>query len=490
MPVYQELVNFNELVTQLRSPPIIINDLGNVFEDSRDYIRNLIMSRYTTDMISILPSCHCGRTKGEFAIEVECEYCHKPVRSIVNEDIEPLVWFRAPEGVRALINPTIWFMLDQRFVKSGFNIIQWICDSTYRPNIKQPLIINELSELGIERGYNYFIDHFADIMAVLFNHKEFKKKRQVKTDYLYHLLQDYPERIFSQYIPLPNKSLLILEQNCTGRWIDPIHVGAIDAIMMIAGIDSPFSDYSVKTKERRTVKALSKLSDFYFNFYKTSLSKKSGIFRKHVFGTRSHFSFRAVISSLTNDHAYDEIHVPWSVGITAFQPHLLNKLMKMGIAQNDAIGMLYGHVYKYHPLLDQLLNQLLDESPDRRIVCIIQRNPSLLAGSAQRVFITKFKTDVHDNTISISILITKAPNADFDGDEMNVSLAIDHYMAERWYGLAPHKNVFELTRPREVSGSIALPKPVVATISNFVASRRGYEFSQDQIDRFNALPEA
>jgi hypothetical protein len=130
MPVYQELVDLNELVTQLRSPPIIINDLGNVFEDSRDYIRNLIMSRYTTDMISILPSCHCGRTKGEFAIEVECEYCHKPVRSIVNEDIEPLVWFRAPEGVRALINPTIWYMLDQRFVKSGFSIIQWICDST------------------------------------------------------------------------------------------------------------------------------------------------------------------------------------------------------------------------------------------------------------------------------------------------------------------------------------------------------------------------
>jgi hypothetical protein len=140
------------------------------------------------------------------------------------------------------------------------------------------VIINELAEMGVERGYNYFIDHFNDIMAILFNHKEFKKKRQVKTDYLYHLLQDFPERIFSHYIPLPNKSLLILEQNCTGRWIDPIHVGAIDAIMMIAGIDSPFSDYSVKTKERRTVKALSKLSDFYFNFYKTSLSKKPGIF--------------------------------------------------------------------------------------------------------------------------------------------------------------------------------------------------------------------
>jgi len=73
---------------------------------------------------------------------------------------------------------------------------------------------------------------------------------------------------------------------------------------------------------------------------------------------------------------------------------------------------------------------------------------------------------------------------------MNVSLAIDHYMADQWYGLAPHKNVFELTRPREISGNISLPKPVVATISNFVSSRRGYQFTPDQIARFEALPDA
>lgn len=491
MPVYQELVNFNELVTQLRSPPIIINDLVNIISASRDYIRNLIMTHYTSDMISILPSCLCGRTKGEFAIEVECEYCHKPVRSIIKDDIEPLVWFRAPEGVEALINPTIWHMLNQRFKKSGYSVIQWICDPTYRPNIKQPPIIAELSELGIERGYNHFIRNFYQITQLLFSHKVFKVTgRKAKTDYLYHLLKEHPNEIFSQYIPLPNKSLLILEQNYTGKWMDNIHVGAIDAIMMIAGIDNPLSDHTLRTKERRTVKALTKLSDFYIKFYKSNLSSKTGIFRKHVFGTRSHFSFRAVITSLTNDHAYDEIHVPWSVGLTAFQPHLLNKLMKLGIAQNDAVGMLYGHVYKYHPLLDKLLQELLSEAPEGKISCIIQRNPSLLAGSAQRVFITKFKTDVHDNTLSLSILITKAPNADFDGDEMNVSLAVDHYMADQWYGLAPHKNVFEMTRPREISGNVSLPKPVVATISNFVSSRRGYQFTEEQIARFNALPEA
>lgn len=44
--------------------------------------------------------------------------------------------------------------------------------------------------------------------------------------------------------------------------------------------------------------------------------------------------------------------------------------------------------------------------------------PSLHQGSAQRVFIRKFKTDPMDYTISMSILITAAANADFDGDKL------------------------------------------------------------------------
>lgn len=80
--------------------------------------------------------------------------------------------------------------------------------------------------------------------------------------------------------------------------------------------------------------------------------------------------------------------------------------------------------------------------------------------------------------------------AECDSDALNFSIAIDNKMAKMWEALYPHKNVFVLNNPREISGNISIPKPVVATISNFVSSQRGYTFTQEQIDRFNALPDA
>lgn len=414
MPVYQELVNFDKMFQQLREPPIIINELTNASDEEKAQIRNIITTRYSSDMLSILPSCQCGETKGEYVVGCICEHCRTQVRSVVDEDIEPLVWFRVPEGVYKLINPMVWIMLKNRFKKSGFNIIQWICDTTYRPNVRTPKIVNEMVEQGFHRGYNYFCQNFDEIMGRLFEMRAFKLKKGQR-DYLFELLQDNRDRIFSDFLPLPNKSLLIIEKSNVGVYIDMSIVGAIDAIEMITSIDSPMSEHTIRTKENRAVKAIVKLSEFYESFFKSNLSGKPGILRKHVLGSRTHFAFRAVVTSITNNHEYDEIHIPWGIGVTAFRPHLMNKLLKHGYDHNAAIGFLYGHVEKYHPLLDQLFQELIAESKYNGIPCIIQRNPSLLHGSAQLVRVTKVKPDPTDHTVSLSILIVVAPNCDFDG---------------------------------------------------------------------------
>lgn len=498
MPVYQELVNHNKMIAQLKEPPIFINDLDNMSEKSKEDIKNLIMTRYTTtDMISILPSCQCGELKGEFVIGDTCNACGTVVRSSVTEDIEPILWFKTPVGVRKLINPTVWNQLKARFCKSGFNVIQWLCDTTYRPNVKQPKFLDQLSQIfismNIDRGYNSFVDNFDAIMEVLFSQKNFRlpgtKAKRVKIDYLKHLLQDYRDCVFSDYIPLPNRCLIIVEKTNTGVYIDPIIINAINAIEMLVGVDSEAINHTQKVRENRTVKAIAQLAEYYTDFSADKLSGKTGIFRKHVFGARSHFSFRAVIISLTGPHRYDEIEVPWVIGLTAFREHLLNKLLKMGFDLNSAIGFLNGHVDTYNSVLDRLLTELIQEAPNQRIPCIVQRNPSMLNGSAQLMGIRKFKTDPKDLTLSYPILSVVPPNCDFDGDELNITIALDNYIAGLWYGLSPHKNVFVLSEPRSISGNIAIPKPVVTTISNFISSKKDYHFSEQQIANFAAIPE-
>jgi hypothetical protein len=376
MPVFQKLINFNTLFSQLSEPPIIINDLANTTELQKDDIKNLVSTRHTGDMISLLPTCRCGMTKGEFSVGVVCTKCGTVVKSTIENEIEPSVWFRKPNGVHKLISPIILIMLKERFKVSGFNTIHWLMDTTYRVPVKQPKVINKIMETGIQRGYNNFINNFTVIMSYLFSMKEFQinKKKKETIDYLKILIDNNLDSIFSDYIPLPNKSLLIVEKNNLGTYVDPIIANAVDAIETLISIDKDFHDQSPRTKENRTAKALVRLSDFYREFYNKDLSPKHGQFRRHVYGSRTNFSFRAVISSLTDTHKYDEIHIPWGIGLTAFEPHILNKLMRLGMDINSAKGLIYGHVSKFHPLLNNILNELLDEAPKKSIYCILQRN--------------------------------------------------------------------------------------------------------------------
>lgn len=119
----------------------------------------------------------------------------------------------------------------------------------------------------------------------------------------------------------------------------------------------------------------------------------------------------------------------------------------------------------------------------------MDNKPSLLQGSAQTVYINKVKNNVHDKTVSMSILIVKAPNADFDGDALNFSIAIDNEMAKHIDSLEPHNNVFVLSSPREMSGNHAIPKPVISTIAKFLATEPPPP-SHEKLSRFNMIPEA
>ena len=411
MSVYQSLVNFDEMFNSLTSMPVIVNDIMDSSEEERESLKNSIFTKYNSDLLSNLPSCDCGSIRGEFNIGVHCKNCDTIVRSVMDQKIEPILWMRSPKGVAKLINPIVWTLLSSRFNRSNFDVLLWICDTTYRSNNKIPNILDEIQSSGIQRGYNYFVENFDYILNILFNIKSYKLKKGNR-DYLYELVQRDRACIFSDYIPLPNKSLLVIEGTNVGTYADPVVVGAIDAIQTIASIDSSLFQHSLRTKENRTIKCLSKLAEFNDNYYKSSLARKSGIFRKHVFGSRSHFSFRAVISSITEPHEYDEIHIPWGVATSVLRMHVINKLLKRGYDTNLAIDFLNRHAQKYSLELDNIFKELISESPRHGLDVITQRNPSLERGSVQLTRITKVKTDPAIPTVSISILIVKGLNAD------------------------------------------------------------------------------
>jgi hypothetical protein len=66
----------------------------------------------------------------------------------------------------------------------------------------------------------------------------------------------------------------------------------------------------------------------------------------------------------------------------------------------------------YNPIFDELFNELLSESLSGSIGATIGRNPTLARGSIQYLPIGEVKTDPSNNTIEISNLCLKGPNAD------------------------------------------------------------------------------
>lgn len=378
MPIFQRIHSLDTMFNQLSEPAIIINDIVNTSDEDRERIKELVTTRYSSDMISLLPSCRCGITKGEFSVTEHCRYCLSPIKSSMETDIEPSVWFRKPDGVAPILIPCMWDMLKDRFKKSGFNIISWLTDTTYRPNVKQPAVVNKIIEAGIQRGYNNFYENFDVIMALLFSLKDLKDAKSKDVDYLKELIAQERHNLFSNYIPLPNKSILVVEKTNVGVYVDPIIVDAVDAIEMLVSIDKSFHDQSTKVKENRTAKAMSQYSDFLRAFYKTNLSPKAGLIRRHVTGTRTNFSTRGVITSLTGTHNYRKVELPWGMGLTAFRPLLLNKLDKLGMDLNSSIGLLLGHIEKFHPLLNSLLEEIIAEAPEGSIEICLQRNDDKL----------------------------------------------------------------------------------------------------------------
>jgi len=375
MGVHLEHVDHDMMFNQTPVDPIVINDIPTVTEEQKAFLDNLIYKRFQSDLLSNEPTCECGTTTGGYKLGVICPNCNTVVRDEMDQELHPLVWIRSPIGVQKLMNPIILMKLIKHFSKGNFSLMEWLINTDYTSNGQKPGYLDILLTCGMKRGYNNFIDHIEEYFNLMFDLKVFRSKKG-QYDPLFHLvMKDLKEgKLLSRHIPLVNRSLLIIEETKVGKWVDPIVMGAIDAIRTISSIDDPVMAFTPRQKENRTAKTLISLANYYKSTVDEVLSDKTGMFRKHTFGWRNHFGMRNVISSLTKAHRYDEVHLPWGAAVTTFKLHLMNKLLKRGFTINAATALLHRCVYEYNALVDQLFDELFKESQEGGFFVILQRN--------------------------------------------------------------------------------------------------------------------
>lgn len=468
---------FNEL-RQSGKRLTVINDVSIVAKSAREDLARQIQMNHGSEIISRVPSCDFGCTKGSSNRGIYCPICKTKVQDSFDSAIEPAVWVRAPRGVVSLINPHFVYQLSTIFTYRDFNFIEWLLNTNYQ-HPHPPLEIAKFETAGISRGYNNFILNFEKIFAILKACTCFKSKLSTIIE-LEEEYTMYKDRVFPQHISVACKSSMTIEDTVMGKYMDPIVPIVMEAINPITGIDVTLLPIQPHVIQNRVAKCLFGLAEYVRHIYTEVFAGKPGIFRKHIYSTRNFFSARAVISPITVAHSYDELWVPWRVAISLLSLHLTNKLSKLAhLNQYGKLVSGYSHAeiehrlrkaaYTYDPLIDQLFKELIAESPGGRgIPCVIQRNPSLHRGSIQRMFISRVKTDLQDSTISISILCVRAFNADFDGDAMALALLLDNYMAALAQAFAPEKNIISLTNAESLSEWAAIPKPSVVAIDAYL----------------------
>lgn len=426
MGLYAQIMDFDEEFNRLDKPPGIINDYDVSHPEQREALDLHIYTHYkNTDVIESSASCHCGFYHEARYIGLECDRCFTPIQSTTDRAIESTLWMRAPDGVDGLIHPDVWMKLEQALRTKSFHFLRYLVDTKYP--VKYAQITSKDTRRKVDkflafdppRGLNNFIRNFDRIIDFLFDNsiigKNAKQRRQLRK-----FVDDNKHLFFPKFLPIPSRLCFVVETTTSSTYIDVPLREAMNAINSITSIRANPEPMKPETIQNVSFRASESMAMFYERYTRDRLSQKPGVWRRHVFGGRLHLSARGVITSITEPHHGYELHIPWGMGVQLLKYHILNKLFRRGYTARAGLDLIYRSVLCHNQVIGDIFDELIAESyyidegyvDTKGIPCSLQRNPTLQRGSTQQFFISRIKRNVRDNTISMSPLCLRAPNAD------------------------------------------------------------------------------
>ena len=366
--------------------------------------------------LSVIASCNCGQLRGNYYEGLICSSCHTECQTRFVKDLKFKLFFEIPDNCPPILHPIVYVTLN-KWLGNAKNGKASLLDRILNPRETLP---EDLIGI-IPQGYRAFYENFDEIIDFFLNrYKKFQNAAgRKRMAYIPMFLKTYRKQLFVRHIPVLNESLHMLTTSGTLMYSDESVQPLLD---MRAKLESIINEYDVGTKNRerymlQRLFALSKASVAYItSIIDTKLVHKAGHIRRSVMGTRLHCTFRAVIIQQTDVNAHsDEVYLPWKLGVTIYELEIENLLMhRYGFSMPDAVERTRTAQLTYDPLIDEILQTLIrecQESTGRRgLPILFGRNPTIRIGGIMLLFVPKIKTDINDDTISISAKICSAAN--------------------------------------------------------------------------------
>ncbi len=418
MSTHLEVVDLAAEFNNLRDKKsvIIINDYKTTSAADKNFIKDLIYTKYNNDVMSSVPRCNCPAENdpivGADRAGEYCPKCNTKVSARFDDELESILWVRAPQGVEPFINPRIWQALKSTLGNRRVDLLSWLTSTSYKPKQTQhkPEILTRLEALGIKRGYNNFVRNFDKYIKLISEMKEFKRKPRMWG--LLRFLKNNRHKLLTNFIPCPNRALFVVEPtNVEKTYMDLIGIVAIDAIALMTSIDVPGQTIALHARENRTSKFLTNMCIYQEKYLRNNIAKKGGSYRKHMVSSRCAPSFRAVITSITEPHDFEQIIIPWSTAMTIFQPHMENIMLKNGLTAKEILEIFNRYINKFDQRLYDLMMKIIYDYTEKGFPTLWNRNPTLGRSSILLLFIGDIKKDVNDPTVSMSIGVVTFFNA-------------------------------------------------------------------------------
>jgi hypothetical protein len=405
--VYAEIVNYDEMFNReaAADQPVLITEFDVMRTEDKERLNRILMTRYSDDTLDVVPRCDCGKLQGEYNVGVKCALCLTKCDHVTERPLKPSMWLEVPKNVRAFINPHMWTVIRDALGTGTSNVLDYLTNPYYKPANITPAI-KKVIDMGIPRGLNYFVDNFDDIIKMVFERRGIVSNNKKLATWAF--IQRYRACLFCRYLPVPSKLTFITELNAGVTYTDKTITMALDAVRTINSISNAVMPLNEKQGESRTVIAISLLAGYYYTFMGDATGAKESIIRQHIVGCRPHFTGRAVISSRADAHRHDELLLPWGVGVLLFKVHLTNMLMRRGMTPNEIHRLLFEHVNRFHPLLAELFDELINTGDGMYVT--FTRNPSLVRLATQYFRVGGIRHDVNINTIGFSVLTLVGPN--------------------------------------------------------------------------------
>lgn len=415
MAIRQKFISLDEYFRSISSKKLILNDFSMFDQNHKEEFHNTMVKEYNSDNFSILPKCSCGKYVGELYKGYRCEDCG----CIVDEmSYDPIIWAKAFTPDRKFLNPMYFQMLNNLLSKDIQYLVGVTNETRTKNNICGSIARNVLHN---DRTYKNFLLNIRNILIYVNTLSQYQSGPKAESVRLMLELWDTQSDILlSEYLPMINNVLFNVTKTNKGKYLDTGFASIYDVATMWMRVANDYTatEQQLDKTTGKAVCSIGVMPEFYIKNY---LSGKPGIFRKHVYGCRSPFTFRSVIVSRPGRHRHDEVVAPWVTLVSVLRPYMLNKLMRRyDMSYMEASNKILKAAKAYDKDIEDIGKELISEAKQyngRGISIIIHRNPSLYLGSAQLMYIIAFDNDVENYAIQFPQLSAKAPNADYDGDK-------------------------------------------------------------------------